>query len=142
MPEIHFGAFAPQGWKTELAAIPDARDKWRVCRDTARLAEQLGYDSIWVYDHFHNVPRPAHESVFECWTTMAALAEATTRIRLGQMVSCTSYRSPALTAKPTAGSSGASAPAGTSTSTTRTGTRSPPRRNGSSSSGRRSRSSP
>ena len=102
MPEIHFGAFAPQGWKTELAGIPDARDQWRVCRDTAVLAEELGYDSIWVYDHFHNVPRPAHESVFECWTTMAALAEATSRIRLGQMVSCTSYRSPALTAKITA----------------------------------------
>jgi F420-dependent oxidoreductase-like protein len=100
--DIHFGAFAPQGWKTELLDIPDPRDKWRACRDTAVLAEELGYDSVWVYDHFHNVPHPAHESVFECWTTIAALAEATSRIRLGQMVSCTSYRPPALTAKITA----------------------------------------
>ena len=101
MPEttIRFGAFAPQGWKTELVGIPDPRDKWAKCRDTALLAETLGYDSIWVYDHFHNVPTPAHEAVFECWTTMAALAQATTRIRLGQMVSCTSYRPPTLTAK-------------------------------------------
>jgi F420-dependent oxidoreductase-like protein len=101
MPEIRFGAFAPQGWKTELVGISDPSDKWATCLETARLAESLGYDSIWVYDHFHNVPVPAHEAVFECWTVMAALAAATTRIRLGQMVTCTSYRPPALTAKVT-----------------------------------------
>ena len=47
--------------------------------EIAQLAEQLGYDSIWVYDHFHNVPRPAHEAVFECWTTMAAISQLTSR---------------------------------------------------------------
>ena len=99
MAGVRFGVFAPQGWKTELAGIPDPVAKWARCRDTAVLAEQLGYDSVWVYDHFHNVPTPAHEAVFECWTVMAALAEATSTIRLGQMVSCTSYRPPALTAK-------------------------------------------
>ena len=46
-PIIRFGAFAPQGWKTELVAVPDPRDKWTVCRDTALLAEGLGYDSVW-----------------------------------------------------------------------------------------------
>ena len=45
-------------------------------REIAVSAEELGYDSIWLYDHFHNVPQPAHEAVFECWTTIAALAEA------------------------------------------------------------------
>jgi F420-dependent oxidoreductase-like protein len=94
-----FGAFAPQGWKTELAGIDGAAAQWQRCLDTTLTAEQLGYDSIWLYDHFHNVPTPAHEAVFECWTTMAALAQATTTIRLGQMVSCTSYRPPTLTAK-------------------------------------------
>ena len=94
-----FGAFAPQGWKTELAGIDGAAAQWQRCLDTALTAEDLGYDSIWVYDHFHNVPTPAHEAVFECWTTMAALAQATTTIRLGQMVSCTSYRPPTLTAR-------------------------------------------
>ncbi len=82
-----------------MVSIPHAADKWSTCRDVALRAERLGYDSIWVYDHFHNVPTPAHEAVFECWTVMAALAEATTTIRLGQMVSCTSYRPPTLTAK-------------------------------------------
>jgi len=99
MAGVRFGVFAPQGWKTELVGIPDPQAKWARCRDTAVLAEELGYDSIWVYDHFHNVPVPAGEAVFECWTVMAALAEATSTIRLGQMVSCTSYREPTLTAK-------------------------------------------
>jgi F420-dependent oxidoreductase-like protein len=63
------------------------------------LAEELGFHSIWLYDHFHNVPRPAHEAVFECWTTMAAISQRTSRIRLGQMVGCNSYRNPALLAK-------------------------------------------
>jgi F420-dependent oxidoreductase-like protein len=101
MARIGFGVFAPQGWKTELRSIDGAEAQWARCREVALLAEELGYDSIWVYDHFHNVPQPSHEAVFECWTTMAALAEATSRIRLGQMVSCTSYREPTLTAKVT-----------------------------------------
>ncbi len=99
MTQIRFGAFAPQGWKTELISVDGAAAKWAKCRETALLAEQLGYDSIWVYDHLHNIPTPTHEAVFECWTTMAALAEATSRIRLGQMVSCNSYRNPSLAAK-------------------------------------------
>ena len=65
----------------------------------AQRAEELGYDSLWVYDHVHNVPQPAHEAVFECWTTIAAISQRTTRIRLGQMVGCNSYRNPALLAK-------------------------------------------
>jgi F420-dependent oxidoreductase-like protein len=99
MADVRFGVFAPQGWKTELIGIDGAAAKWARCREVALLAEELGFESVWVYDHFHNIPTPVHEAVFECWTTMAALAEATSTIRLGQMVSCTSYRSPALVAK-------------------------------------------
>ena len=97
--QIVFGAFMPQGWKMELVAIDGAAAKWAKAVETAQLAEELGYDSIWVYDHFHNVPRPAHEAVFECWTTMAAVSQRTSRIRLGQMVGCNSYRNPGLLAK-------------------------------------------
>ncbi len=96
---VVFGAFMPQGWKLELSSIDGAQAKWDKAVEIAVRAEELGYDSIWVYDHFHNVPRPAHEAVFECWTTMAAISQRTERIRLGQMVGCNSYRSPALLAK-------------------------------------------
>ena len=96
-----FGVFAPQGWKMELSGITDPQDKWATTVRTAQLAEELGLDSVWVYDHVHNVPVPAHETVFECWTTMAALSQATSTIRLGQMVSCAGYRNPALVAKVT-----------------------------------------
>ena len=96
---ITFGVFIPQGWKMELVKIPTAAEKWQASVDIALRAEKLGFDSIWVYDHFHNVPRPAHEAVFECWTVMAAISQLTTKIRLGQMVGCALYRPPALLAK-------------------------------------------
>ncbi|MCX6517357.1 MAG: LLM class F420-dependent oxidoreductase [Actinobacteria bacterium] len=94
-----FGVFIPQGWKMELAGIEGAQAQWQTSVDVAVLAEKLGYDSIWVYDHFHNVPKPAQEAVFECWTTIAAISQRTSRIRLGQMVGCNSYRNPGLLAK-------------------------------------------
>jgi len=97
--EMTFGAFVPQGWKTELVAIAGAEAKWAKAVEVAELAEALGYDSIWVYDHVHNVPVPAHEAVFECWTTLAALSQRTSRVRLGQMVGCAAYRDPGLLAK-------------------------------------------
>jgi len=96
---ITFGVFMPQGWKMELAGIDGAEAKWTKAVEIAVLAEELGYDSLWLYDHFHNVPRPAHEAVFECWTTAAAISQRTSRIRLGQMVGCNSYRNPSLLAK-------------------------------------------
>ena len=96
---ITFGVFMPQGWKMELVSIPTAAEKWQASVDVAVRAEQAGFDSIWVYDHFHNVPRPAHEAVFECWTTMAAISQLTKTIRLGQMVGCNLYRPPSLLAK-------------------------------------------
>ncbi len=94
-----FGTFIPQGWKMELAGIPDPSAKWAATVEIAVLAEELGYDSVWVYDHFHNVPVPANETMFECWTTLAAISQRTSRVRLGQMVSCAGYRNPTLVAK-------------------------------------------
>jgi F420-dependent oxidoreductase-like protein len=94
-----FGVFMPQGWKLELAGVGDATAQWQRAVELAELAEQVGYDSVWVYDHVHNVPVPSQESVFECWTTMAAISQRTHRIRLGQMVGCASYRNPGLLAK-------------------------------------------
>ncbi len=100
--DLTFGVFVPQGWKMELSTIPDPVAKWQKAVEIAELAEALGYDSLWVYDHFQNVPVPAHETMFECWTTLAAISQRTERIKLGQMVGCSPYRNPGLLAKITA----------------------------------------
>ena len=99
MTELRFGVFIPQGWKMELASIEDPQQKWAKSVEVATLAEDLGYDSLWVYDHFHNVPVPAHEAMFEAWTTIAAISQRTSRIKLGQMVGCAAYREPTMLAK-------------------------------------------
>ncbi len=83
----------------DLASIDGAQAKWAKAVEIGLKVEELGYDQLWVYDHFHNVPKPANEAVFEAWTVMAAMSQLTTRIRLGQMVGCNSYRHPSLLAK-------------------------------------------
>lgn len=97
--KVLFGMFMPQGWKMELASIEGTEAKWQTAVDIAMKVEELGYDSLWVYDHFHNVPKPANDAVFECWTTMAAISQKTSRVRLGQMVGCNGYRQPSVLAK-------------------------------------------
>ena len=67
--------------------------------EVAKYAEELNLDSLWVYDHFHNWPTPSNETVFDSWTVLAAISQVTSRIKLGQMVTCTPYREPSLTAK-------------------------------------------
>ncbi|HYF44795.1 MAG TPA: TIGR03560 family F420-dependent LLM class oxidoreductase [Acidimicrobiales bacterium] len=95
---VRFGAFVPQGWKTEFAGW-DPAQAWARAKEVARTAELAGYDHLWVYDHVETVPRRVPEPMFEAWTVMAALAEVTSRARLGQLVTCAGYRSPALLAK-------------------------------------------
>ena len=67
----------------------------------AAEAERLDYESVWVSDHFYSFPTPG-EDVFESLTTLAALAPVTSRIRLGVMALCNSYRHPSLLAKTSA----------------------------------------
>jgi F420-dependent oxidoreductase-like protein len=95
---VRFGLFVPQGWRLDLAGI-DPGKQWGTMLGVARLAEDLGFESVWVYDHFHTVPVPTQEPTHEAWTLMAALGAATTRIRLGQMCTCIGYRNPMYLAK-------------------------------------------
>lgn len=95
---MRFGTFVPQGWKGDLDGVP-VSDQWSKITAGARLVEESGYDSLWVYDHFHTHPVVKQESTFEAWTLMASLAAVTDRVRLGQMCTCALYRPPALLAK-------------------------------------------
>ena len=88
----------PQGWTGEYDGW-DARPAWERTVAVARQAERLGFESIWVFDHFQTEPEPTDELTFESFTTLAALAASTERVRLGHVVICTAYRNPALTAK-------------------------------------------
>jgi F420-dependent oxidoreductase-like protein len=97
---VQFGIFVPQGWRMDLVEIADPVEKYEAMTRVAKAADALpAYDSIWVYDHFHTVPRPERETTFESWTITAALARDTQRINIGQMVTCNGYRNPALLAK-------------------------------------------
>lgn len=96
---VKFGVFVPQGWKMDLVGIADPVEQYEAMTRAARLADELGYDSIWVYDHFHTIPTPTIETTFEAWTATAGLARDTRRVKVGQMVTCNGYRSPALLAK-------------------------------------------
>ena len=96
---IRFGVFVPQGWRLDLAEIDDPIEQYETMTNVAHEADRGGWDSIWVYDHFHTVPRPELETTFECWTITATLARDTERVKVGQMVGCNGYRNPALYAK-------------------------------------------
>ena len=95
---MKIGAVVPQGWVGEYDGR-DPVDAWRRTTEVARQAERLGFESIWLYDHFHTVPRPTDEITFESFTSLAALAALTDRVRIGHIVICTAFRNPALTAK-------------------------------------------
>jgi F420-dependent oxidoreductase-like protein len=95
---MHVGVMAPQGWKREYDGW-DPAAAWARTVELARDAERLGFESIWVFDHFHTVPDPVQEMTLEGFSTITALAMVTERVRLGHMVVCTGFRNPALTAK-------------------------------------------
>jgi alkanesulfonate monooxygenase SsuD/methylene tetrahydromethanopterin reductase-like flavin-dependent oxidoreductase (luciferase family) len=69
-------------------------------RATARKAEGDGFDSIWLADHllYRNADQP-DRGIWECWTMLVALAEATHRVEVGTLVACNSFRNPAILAK-------------------------------------------
>lgn len=96
---MEFGILVPQGWRLDLMGVDGASAKWDTFRDVSRRLDRDGWDSLWVYDHFHTFPRKEVESTFEAWTMMATLAEITERARIGQLVTCVQYREPAYLAK-------------------------------------------
>jgi F420-dependent oxidoreductase-like protein len=95
---VKVGVIVPQGWTGEYDGW-EAAAAWKRTVEVARLAERIGFESIWLFDHFHTVPRPTDELTFESFTALSALAALTERVRIGHIVICNGYRNPALTAK-------------------------------------------
>jgi F420-dependent oxidoreductase-like protein len=95
---LEHGVFVPQGWKLEYTGW-SAADAWARSVELAQAAEETGYDHIWVYDHVETVPRREPTHVFEAFTMLAALSQRTSRVRLGQLVTCAAYRNAGLLAK-------------------------------------------
>jgi alkanesulfonate monooxygenase SsuD/methylene tetrahydromethanopterin reductase-like flavin-dependent oxidoreductase (luciferase family) len=72
---------------------------WAELSQSARLADRVGVDSVWTWDHLHAIVGDPLQPIFEGWTTLAAWAAETERIHLGLMVGANTFRNPGLTAK-------------------------------------------
>ena len=89
---------------TNEGMVAGAMPRWPDLLAIARHAEAVGFDALWVADHLGVLDDPLRPGdgpmgTWECWSLLASLAAATTRIGLGSLVSCTAFRNPALLAK-------------------------------------------
>src|SRR5437879_13115085 len=76
--------------------LPQFGASWSEVKEIASLADEVGWDSVWVADHFLGV---GSDDPLEAWTQMSAVAAITRRVELGFLVLCNNYRPPALLAK-------------------------------------------
>jgi alkanesulfonate monooxygenase SsuD/methylene tetrahydromethanopterin reductase-like flavin-dependent oxidoreductase (luciferase family) len=72
---------------------------WPDLLSAARRVDALGYDSLWTWDHVYAIFGDPYQPIFEGYTTLAAWALATERVRLGLLVGANTLRDPALVAK-------------------------------------------
>jgi alkanesulfonate monooxygenase SsuD/methylene tetrahydromethanopterin reductase-like flavin-dependent oxidoreductase (luciferase family) len=86
------------GIKLGIALWSQASD-WPSFLGAARRAEELGFDHVWTWDHLYPIFGDPRQPIFEGYTALAALAQATERIRLGLFVGANTFRNPGLAAK-------------------------------------------
>ncbi|WP_433164423.1 LLM class flavin-dependent oxidoreductase [Kribbella sp. CA-247076] len=74
--------------------------RWQDVREVAEAADQSGLDAVWLADHFlYKAPDGQVFGMHEAWTLLTAVAAVTTRVEIGNLVLCASFRDPGLTAK-------------------------------------------
>jgi F420-dependent oxidoreductase-like protein len=95
---MRIGLTLPQGCDREYLGIEPGH-AWQRTVEVAQEAEALGFESLWVYDHFQVDPPPEEAPVFDPFVELSALAALTRRARLGHLVLAAAYRNAALTAK-------------------------------------------
>src|SRR5512146_2410262 len=97
LPRMKIGVVLPIG----SGDGPDGgAPRWADLLAMARATEDHGLDSGWIADHFfYRAPNGAESGTHEAWTALSAAAAATSRIELGPIVLCASFRNPALTAR-------------------------------------------
>src|SRR3712207_6467586 len=84
--------------KLGILAWPQYTD-WESLERVGARVDELGYDSLWTWDHLYPIVGDPNGPIFEGWLTLAAWAHVTKRAPLGLMVGTNAFRNPALTAK-------------------------------------------
>jgi F420-dependent oxidoreductase-like protein len=87
-----------EGIKLGIALWSQASD-WPSFLDAARRADRLGYEHVWTWDHLYAIFGDPHQPIFEGYAALAAVAQATERVRLGLFVGANTFRNPGLVAK-------------------------------------------
>jgi len=72
---------------------------WPSLLAAGRRVDELGYDTLWTWDHLYPIVGSSRGPIHEGWLTLAAWAQATERVRIGLMVGANTFREPTLTAK-------------------------------------------
>jgi probable F420-dependent oxidoreductase len=85
-------------FRVAIALQPQHARSYDEYRERWLEAEELGAETIYVWDHFYPLFGDPEGTHFECWMTLAAIAQSTTRVRMGALVSCNTYRNADLVA--------------------------------------------
>jgi alkanesulfonate monooxygenase SsuD/methylene tetrahydromethanopterin reductase-like flavin-dependent oxidoreductase (luciferase family) len=95
---MKLGISLPQGCDREYIGLTPGQ-AWQRTVEIARLCEDVGFESLWINDHFQVDPPLIEAPILEPFVELAGLALVTHRARLGHLVLAAAYRNPALTAK-------------------------------------------